>query len=133
MCVRRKPLLIVMVIILVGQLLGEITSATGELLIPTAEGKGKPYRGIITITETEILIECQEKVFQLFNAPDTPKQAKIIINTTEVWRITLCGNGVIIFPKKPLCNRYRNLLNRVWVISLFKVTQNELVFIYICY
>jgi len=130
MSTGKKPVLIFMIIILAGQLLGEIKSAAGELLIPTAKGKEKPYRGIITITGTEILIECREKVFQLFNEPDAPKQAKIRMNTAEVERITLLRNGVVIFPKDPLYNRYRNLLNRVWLISIGKVLE-KLVFIFI--
>jgi len=116
MSTGKKPVLIFMIIILAGQLLGEIKSAAGELLIPTAKGKEKPYRGIITITGTEILIECREKVFQLFNEPDAPKQAKIRMNTAEVERITLLRNG--------------NLLNRVWLISIGKVLE-KLVFIFI--
>ncbi|MGD2086066.1 MAG: hypothetical protein PVH61_07775 [Candidatus Aminicenantes bacterium] len=127
---RQKPILIIMVIILVGQLLGEVKAAAGKLLIPTAEGKEKPYRGAITITRAEILIECQEKIFQLFNDSNAPKQAKIRIDTAEVERISLQGNGVIIFPKAPLCNRHRNLLIHVWLLSMMK-QRERLVFIFV--
>ena len=127
---RRKMVLSVIVIILVGQLSGEIKSAAGKILIPTAEGKEKHYRGVITITRAEILIECQEKIFQLFNESDAPKQAQIRMNTAEVKRINLQGNVVIIFPKAPLYNLYRNLLNRIWLLSIGK-QREYLVFIFV--
>jgi hypothetical protein len=125
---RRKPILIVMIIILVGQLLGEIKSAAGELLIPTATGETR-YRGTITITPAVIEIECQEKIFQLFNESNTPKQEAIRITTSEVERISLQGNGVVIFPKTPLCNRYRNLLHRV-IVGLM-LSSKRMAFIFV--
>ncbi|NIM16957.1 MAG: hypothetical protein GTO45_33735 [Candidatus Aminicenantes bacterium] len=132
---RRKTGVMVMVIILAISNTGRPIKAaeikaTGKLLIPTAEGEAKPYSGTITITETEISIVCQEKIFQLFNKSDAPKQAKIRMNTLEVKRITQQGNQIIIFPKDSLYNRYRNLLNHVCLISWMKEWE-RLVFIFV--
>jgi len=126
---RRKSILIIMIIILAGQLLGEIRSVAGELLIPNAKGERNSYKGFITITQSEILIECQEKLFSPFNESGTPKQSKLRIDTTEVERISINGNGIIIFPKDILYNRHRNLLNHVRILSLFN-HQERLVFIF---
>lgn len=129
MWVKKKMILIIMLMINLTGLLGEI-KATGKLLIPTAEGKEKPFKGAITITQEIIIIECQEKIFQLFNESDSPKQTKIRIKTEEVERISLQGNGVIIFPATPLYNRYRHLLNHVWLLSIMN-QQERLVFIFV--
>jgi hypothetical protein len=129
MKIKREMGVVIMVIIMAYQLFGDVR-ADGELLIPTAEGKIKPYKGIITITQAEILIECKEKIFQLFNEDNAPKQAKIRIDTEEVERISLQGNKVIIFPKDLLYNRYRNLLNHVWLLSMMK-QREMLVFIFV--
>jgi hypothetical protein len=125
---RFKMGVIIMVIVLTGQVFGEIKSAAGELLVPTATGETR-YRGAITITQSVIEIECQEKIFQLFNESNAPKQEAIIINISEVERISLQGNGVVIFPKTPLCNRYRNLLHRV-IVGLI-LSSKRMAFIFV--
>lgn len=125
---RVKMSAIIMVIIMACQLPGEIKSAAGVLLIPTATGKTS-FRGTITITPSVIEIECREKIFQRFNEFNTPKKEAIRINTSEVTRISLQGNGVIILPKKSLCNRYRNLLHQVTVG--FILSTEEMAFIFV--
>jgi len=131
---RRKPGIMPLIIILaISNLCGPLTSAeikaAGKLLIPTANGE-KLYKCVIVFTRTEIRLECDEKIFQSFNLFATPKQAAIKLSTTEIKRITLQGNWIVIFPEAPLCNRYRNLLNHVWLISLSKEWE-RLVFIFV--
>ena len=120
---------VIMVIVMACQLSGEIKSVVGELLVPTATGETR-YKGIITITSAVIEIECQEKIFQLFNESNQPNQEAIRINTSEVERISLQGNGVVIFPNPPLCNRYRNLLHRV-IVGLILSSSKRMAFIFV--
>ncbi|MGD2090029.1 MAG: hypothetical protein PVH61_27885 [Candidatus Aminicenantes bacterium] len=119
---------IIMLIVMSCQLLGEIKSLAGELLVPTATGEIR-YKGTITITSAVIEIECHEKIFQPFNEPNAPKQEAIRINTSEVERISLQRNGVVIFPKTPLCNRYRNLLHRM-IVGLI-LSSKRMAFIFV--
>jgi hypothetical protein len=108
MWVKRKTGVIIMVIIMVaGQLLGEIRAA-GKLLIPTAKGE-KQYDAVITITRAEIMIECAKKIFQPFNEFDVPKQAKIKVSTAEVEEIQIQKNKIFIASKESFWKRYRNI------------------------
>lgn len=110
---RRKPILIVMVIILACQLLGEVKAAAGKLLIPTAGGE-KPYNCVMVITLAGIEIECASKIFQPFNQFDTPKQAKIMMNTAEIEEIQIQNrkNKIYIITTDSFCIRHRNIFNR---------------------
>lgn len=128
MSTKRKVVLVIMIIILTGRLLGEIKAA-GKLLIPTSEGKEKSYRGVITITRAEILIECQAKIFQPLNDFEAPKKSCLKINTADVLRMSLLKNGVVIFPKTPLYNRYRNILIHISIHSIMN-EQEKLVFLF---
>lgn len=116
------------VMVMTGQVFGEIKAAAGEFLVPTAIGEAR-YKGTITITSAVIEIECQEKIFQPFNESKAPKQDAIRINTGEVERISLQGNGVVIIPKTPLCNRYRNLLHKV-IVGLM-LSSKRMAFIFV--
>jgi hypothetical protein len=133
---KRKPIMILMVIIMVaGQLSGEIR-ASGKLLIPTAKGE-KPYDAVITITQAEILIECQEKIFQPFNEFDAPKQSKIKLNTVKVEeiQIQIQDNKIFIITKDSFTIRYRNVFNRatkiIGIRSLFPVTVENWALIFV--
>jgi hypothetical protein len=128
-----KPMWVKMGVVIMGivmacQLVGEIKSVAGDFLVPTATGETS-YKGTITITSAVIEIECKEKIFQLFNESNAPKQEAIRINTSEVERISLQGNGVVIIPKTPLCNRYRNLLHRVIVGLMFPARRMAFIFV----
>ena len=109
---RRKMVLIVMVIVLVGQLLGNI-KVTGRLLIPTAGGE-KPYNCVMVITQAGIEIECALKIFQPFNQFDATKQAKIMVNTAEVEEIQIYKNKIFISTQKPFWKQYRNILQHLY-------------------
>ena len=118
----RIKLLIAMTLILIGQICGEIkitteVKATGKLLIPTASGK-KPYKSVIVITQAEIRLECDRKIFQPFNEFDTPKQAKIRVDTAQVDRIWLDGDEIIILPKDPFYRRYRNQFHHIRLVCI---------------
>lgn len=133
---NEKFFSIVMVIIfLTGHLLGNIKVA-GKLLIPTAKGK-KKYRAVITFTRAEICIECYKKIFQPLNEFDTPKQAKIVINTTEVEEIQtqIQSNKIYIIPKDSYTIRYRNVFNRasktVGVVSFIPITVENWALIFV--
>jgi hypothetical protein len=97
----RKPGIVALVIILaVSNLCGQIKAAAeikaaGKLLIPTAAGE-KPYKCIIFFTQREIRLECDKRIFQTFNLFDSPKQAKIKVNTAEVERIQIQKNMIFI-------------------------------------
>jgi hypothetical protein len=127
---RRKPVLIAMVIILVAQLLGEVKTATGKLLIPTAAGE-KPYNCVMVITPAEIGIECTMKIFQPFNQFGTPRQAKIKMNTAEIEEIQVQNrkNRIYIITTDSFCIRYRNVFNRAYknigFQSLFPITKEN--------
>jgi hypothetical protein len=112
---ERKPILIIMVIILLtGQLLGQIKAkAAGKLIITTANGE-KPYDAVITMTRAEIMIECAKKIFQPFNEFDAPKQAKIKVCTAEVEEIQIQENKIIIVTKDSFWKRYRNISTQVY-------------------
>jgi hypothetical protein len=56
---KKVMIVIIMVIVMVYQLLGEI-KARGKLLIDSASGK-KYYNAVITIKRAEVLIECEKK------------------------------------------------------------------------
>lgn len=113
MRVRRKPVLIIMIIILVGQLLGEVKAAAGKLLIPTAAGE-KPYNCVMVITQTGIEIECALKIFKPFNQFDAPKQAKIKVNTAEVEEVQIYMNKIYISTHEPFWRKYRNILQHLY-------------------
>lgn len=124
---ETKPIIIfVVIIILFGQLFGEIT-APGKLIIPTAKGE-KKYNAIITVTQTGIMIKCSKKIFQPFNEFDVPKQAKLLINTAEVEEIQIQPQNkkIFIITKESFTIRYRNIFNRaskvIGLEALFPVT-----------
>lgn len=109
-----KPILIIMVIILlVGHLLGEIKAISGKLLIPTSAGE-KPYNCVMVITQEGIEIECTMKIFQHFNQFDTPKQAKIKVNTAEVEEVQIYENKIYISTLEPFWMQYRNILQHLY-------------------
>jgi hypothetical protein len=108
---KRKPIMIIMVIILLtGQLLGDIKAA-GKLLIPTAKGN-KPYNAVIIITRALVRIECEKKIFQPFNL-DAPKQQRLNINASELVRIEIEQKEKKIYLRveNSFVSRYRNILN----------------------
>jgi hypothetical protein len=109
---RRKPTLIVMIILLMGQLLGNI-KITGKLLIPAAIGGEKSYKGILTITRAKIRIECDKKIFQPFNEFEAPRQSRLNINASDLERIEIDEDEKKIYlrVKKSFVIRYRNILN----------------------
>lgn len=104
--------IVLVIIFLTGHILGNIKVA-GKLLIPTAKGE-KKYRAVITFTRKEICIECYKKIFQPLNEFDTPKQAKIVINTAEVKEIQtqIQSNKIYIIPEDSYTIHYRNVFNR---------------------
>jgi hypothetical protein len=106
-------IVIVIVIILACQLLGEVKAAAGKLLIPTAGGE-KPYNCVMVITRAGIEIECALKIFQPFNQFDAPKQTKIRVNTAEVEEIQIYKNKIYISTQKPFWKQYRNILQHLY-------------------
>jgi hypothetical protein len=114
MTYKEKTVFIVIavVMILTGQLSGEIKAA-GKLLIPTAKGE-RQYCAVITFTRAEINIECKEKIFQPLNEFDVPKQAKIVVNTAEVEEIQIQKTKIIIVTKDSFWKRYRNIFTQVY-------------------
>jgi hypothetical protein len=119
----RVKLLIVMTIILASQLLGEI-KAGGKLLIPTATGE-KPYKCVMVITRAEIRLECDKRIFQPFNQFDTPKQAKLKVNTAEIYKIQINGNEILLIAKDPLYQRYRHLFHPIYRVVHFIPLEEE--------
>lgn len=109
---RRKPTLIVMIFLLVGQLLGHI-KITGKLLIPAAIGGVKSYKGVLTITRAKIRIECNKKIFQPFNEFEALRQSRLNINASELERIEIDEDEKKIYlrVKNSFVIRYRNILN----------------------
>lgn len=101
-------------IFLAGHLFGQIKE-TGKLLIPTAGGN-KPYKAVITITREEIVIECREKIFQLFNEFNAPKHRKIKVKTAELSRLYVFENKIYILTKDDFFFQYRNIFVRCWEI-----------------
>jgi len=123
---KAKPIIIfVVIIILFGQLLGEIR-VPGKLIIPTANGE-KRYDVIITITKTEMMIECAKKIFQPFNEFDAPKQSKIRLKMAEIYKIQVSkkGNEILLLDEGSLCQRYRHLFRPVWKITRFFPYEEE--------
>jgi hypothetical protein len=109
-----KPILIIMVIILlVGHLLGEIKTTAGKLLIPTSVGE-KSYNCIMVITQEGIEIECTMKIFQPFNQFDTPRQAKIKLNTADVEEVQIYMNKIYISTHESFWSQYRNILQHLY-------------------
>lgn len=115
---RRRPFLVVMIIIVVGQLLGGSKAAaaikiTGRLLIPIAKGKQRSYRGVLTITRAKIRVECDKKIFQPLNEFTAPKQKRLDIDTSELLEIEIDKDEKKIYlkVKKTFVSRYRNILN----------------------
>lgn len=109
---KRKPGIMALVIILLAgnlNLLGQIKAA-GKLLIPTA-GEDKSYKGFITITQAEIKIECDKKIFQRFNEFNSSKTREIKVNTSEVREIILRENKILILTKTNFHKRYRHLFH----------------------
>lgn len=133
---KEKILFIILVMIFItGQLSGNV-KVTGKLLIPTAKGE-KKYRAVITFTRAEICIECYKKIFQPLNEFDTPKQAKIVINTAEVEEIQtqIQSNKIYIIPKDSYTIRYRNVFNRasktIGVVSFIPITVENWALIFV--
>jgi hypothetical protein len=108
---RRKMVLIVMVIVLGGQLLGNI-KVTGRLLIPTAEGQ-KPYKAVMVITRAVVRIECEKKIFQPFNL-DAPTQQRLKINASDLVRIEIDERErkIYLITEHSFINRHRNIINQ---------------------
>ena len=106
----RAKLLIVMTIILASQLLGEI-KADGKLLIPTATGE-KPYKCVMVITQVEIRLECDKKIFKLFNHFDAPKQARLKVSKADLTNIVIQGNNIYVETKDAFTILYRNVFNQ---------------------
>jgi hypothetical protein len=114
----RRSVLIVMIIILVSQLLGENEAAaaikvTGKLLIPTTGGGEKSYKGVLTITRAKIRIECDKKIFQPFNEFDAPRQERLNINASELERIEIDEKEKKIYLRveNSFMSRYRYICN----------------------
>jgi hypothetical protein len=92
--------------------------ASGKLLIPTAAGE-KPYTCVIVFTQDEIKLECDKRIFQAFNLFDTPKQAKIKVNTAEVEEIRIQQNKMFIITKESFWRQYRNISTQVYTWKYF--------------
>lgn len=110
---KEKIIFIVLVMIfLTGKLSGNI-KVTGKLLIPTAKGE-RMYDSVITFTRVEICIECLKEIFQPFNEFDSPKHAKIVVNTAEIEeiQIQIQNKKIFIITKDSFTIRYRNIFNR---------------------
>lgn len=122
---RIKLLIVMMIILGVSQLLGEI-KLTGKLLIPTAKGE-KQYDAVITITRAEIMIECAKKIFQSFNEFDVPKQARLKVNTAEIYKIQIRKkeNEILLIAKDSLYQRYKHLFHPVWRVVQFIPLKRE--------
>jgi hypothetical protein len=107
---RRKPTLIVMIFLLVGQLLGHI-KITGKLLIPAAIGGEKSYKGVLTITRAKIRIKCDQKIFQPFNEFEAPRQSRLNIKASDLERIEIDEDEKKIYlrVKNSFVIRYRNI------------------------
>ena len=117
----KMSVIVLVMVFMTGQLLGEINAA-GKLLIPTAAGE-KPYTCVILVTKAAIEIECNKNIFQPFNQFDAPKQAKIIINTAEVEEIQILNQKrkIYIVAKDSFTIRYRNVFNRISKIVGFEL------------
>jgi hypothetical protein len=109
---KRRCIMTLVILFMAGYALGQVKAA-GKLLIPTADIK-KPYQAVITITRAEIVIECQEKIFQLFNKFKAPKHRKIRVKTAELSRLYVFENTIYILTKDAFFFRYRNIFMRCW-------------------
>jgi hypothetical protein len=109
---RFKTAMAIMSILMVFQLFGDI-KVTGELLIPTAGGGEKSYKGVLTITRALISIECDKKIFQPFNEFEAPKQKRLNINASEVVWIEINGKEKKIYLRveDPFVSNYRNIFH----------------------
>lgn len=132
---KKVMIVIIMVIVMVYQLLGEIKAAV-KLLITTANGE-KPYNCVMIISKSEISLECDKKIFQLFNEFETPKQSKIKLDTAEVEeiQIQIQNKKIYIITKESFTIQYRNIFNRasktVGFSSLFPVTVENWALIFV--
>jgi len=99
-----------MIILLVGQLLGNL-KITGKLLIPTATGGEKSYKGVLTITRAKIRIECDQKIFQPLNELDAPRQARLNIKASDLETIEIDEKEKKIYLRveNSFVSRYRNI------------------------
>jgi len=116
--IRFKMGVVILVIIMAVMLLGKNKAAasikvTGRLLIPTACGGKKSYKGVLTITKAVIMIECERKIFKPFNEFYALKQSRLNINTSEVVRIEINGKEKKIYLRveNSFLNKYRNIFN----------------------
>jgi len=109
---RFKMGVVIMVIIMAGKLSGNIKIG-GRLLIPTAGGGQKSYKGVLTITRSLIRIESDKQIFQPFNQFESPKQKRLNINTSEVVKIEIDEKEKKIYLRveSSFISRYRNILN----------------------
>ena len=108
----KAGVIIIMMIVGACQLLGEIKAA-GRLLIPTATGE-EPYKCVIVIKQTEILIECDRKIFQLFNHFDAPKRETLKLRMGDLTNIVIEKNNIYVETKDTFTIRYRNVFNRLY-------------------
>jgi hypothetical protein len=118
MWAKRRPVLVIMIIIVVGQLLGETKAAaaikiTGRLLIPTAKSRQRPYQAVLKITRAKIRVECDKRIFQPFNEFAAPKQKRLDIDTSELLEIEIDEDKKKIYlkVKNSFVIRYRNICN----------------------
>jgi hypothetical protein len=103
------------ILFMAGHVFGQVKTA-GKILISGAKG-ARAYQAVITITQAEIVIECQEKIFQLFNEFKAPKHRKIRVKTAELSRIVVLKNYIYILTKDAFFFRYRNIFVRCWEIK----------------
>lgn len=125
---QKKDCFIVLIMLfMVGYALGQTeVKIKGKFLIPKAVEGERGYIGAITFTRNGIEIECQEKIFQLFNEFDAPKHRKLEIKLGEFIDIEIMGETkkiIIHMPnmhilkdrKKSLYLRYRNMFFHFYV------------------
>lgn len=122
---KKSFIIIIVIILLTGQFLGEI-KVTGKLLILTADGK-KSYDAVITITQAEIMIECVKKIFQPFNVFEAPLQAKIKVSTAEIYQIQINKGKkeILLIAKDSLYQRYKHLFHPVWRFVQYMPPERE--------
>jgi hypothetical protein len=105
-------LALIIVLIMVTHLLG-VTNVTGKLLIPTAEGI-EPYKCVIVVTPSAIVLECEKKIFQPLNQFDSPKERKIKLNITEIQKVEIQSpaHRIYIITGDSFFMRYRNYYHK---------------------
>lgn len=116
MALVKKVVIIMLSISLQWFLLGQKeVKVSGNLIIPGAiEGHPYKFKTTVIITLDQITIECDKKIFQLFNRFFSPRSQTLSFATSELKEMKVDKKDyLIIIPQKDLHQKYRNLFHPI--------------------